>query len=120
LSSALGHLVNDESLEIGAAIDPSKFNSGPIAPTLRGHIAAVEADGSVVINLGSAAGVESGQQFNMIKHESIMDPESHQALSVDKTTGVLQIDSVSANASIGHVVSGKAAPRLDVESIPNP
>ena len=84
LSSALGHLVNDEALEIAAAIDPSKFNSGPVQPTLNGHIAAVEPDGTVIINLGSADGVTEGEQFNMIKHQTIVDPESHQALSVDR------------------------------------
>ncbi|HTX60462.1 MAG TPA: CsgG/HfaB family protein [Verrucomicrobiae bacterium] len=120
LSSDLGHLVNDAAIAIAANLDPTKFISGPIAPTLRGHIAAVESDGTVVINLGSDNGVTEGEQFTMIKRQTIIDPESHQALSVDKTMGILQIDSVSSKASIGHVIDGKAATLLDVVSIPNP
>jgi curli biogenesis system outer membrane secretion channel CsgG len=120
LSSDLGHLVNDAAIAIAANLDPARFNSGPVAAVLRGHVAAVESDGTVVINLGSDAGVTQGEQFNMIKRQTIMDTDSHQALSVDKQMGVIQIDTVSAKASIGHVLSGKAAPHLDVESVPGP
>ena len=35
-----------------------------------------------------------------------------QTLHVDENVGTLQIDSVSANAAVGHVISGTAAVRL--------
>ncbi len=117
INSDMGHLIDDEAKKITADIDPSKFNSGPVAPVLRGHIASVDS-GTVIINLGSGAGVQAGMIFDIIKTKTVIDPDSHQALSVDEQIGKLQIDSVSANASVGHVVSGRAAVRVTVVSEP--
>jgi curli biogenesis system outer membrane secretion channel CsgG len=117
INSDMGHLIDDEAKKITDDIDPAKFNSGPVAPTLRGHIADVEG-GTVIINLGSGAGVQAGMIFDVIKTKSIVDPDSHQTLSVDEQIGKIQIDSVSANASVGHIIAGKAAVRVNVVSEP--
>ncbi len=36
-TSDMGHLIDDEANKIMATIDPSRFNSGPAVPTLRGR-----------------------------------------------------------------------------------
>jgi curli biogenesis system outer membrane secretion channel CsgG len=117
VNSDMGHLIDDEAGKLGNAIDPSRFNSGPAAPVLTGHIAAIQG-GSVIINIGANAGVQVGMQFDIVKASSLVDPTTHQVLHVNQIIGKLQIDSVSSNASVGHVISGKAAVRVMVTSSP--
>ena len=117
VNSDMGHLIDDEAAKIASAIDPSRFNSGPAAPSLSGHIAAIDGR-NVIIDLGSNNGVQAGQMFDIVKSKSLVDPTTHQVLHVSEHVGTLQIDSVNANASVGHVVSGSAAVRLVVQSQP--
>ena len=117
VNSDMGHLIDDEAAKIAATIDPSRFNSGPVAPALRGQIAAVDGR-SIIINIGSNAGVQVGQMFDIVKVKSLVDPTTHAPLHVDENVGRLQIDTVSPSASVGHVVSGTAAVRLTVTSEP--
>jgi curli biogenesis system outer membrane secretion channel CsgG len=117
VNSDMGHLIDDEAGKIVAAISPARFNSGPVAPMLTGHIAAI--DGSnVIIDIGNNVGVQVGQTFDIVKVKSLIDPTTHQVLKVNENIGRLQIDTVSSNASVGHVVSGKAAVRVMVTSQP--
>jgi curli biogenesis system outer membrane secretion channel CsgG len=119
INSDMGHLIDDEAQKIAATIDPTRFNAGPVAPTLSGHIAAI--DGSnIIINLGSNAGVQVGQYFDIVKLKSVIDPGSHSVLTVSENMGKLQIDSVSPTASVAHIIAGKAAVRLNVTSEPMP
>jgi curli biogenesis system outer membrane secretion channel CsgG len=117
VNSDMGHLIDDEAAKIGATIDPSRFNSGPVAPTLTGHVAAIDGH-NVIIDLGSNAGVQVGQTFDIVKVKSLIDPTTHAVLHVSENVGKLQIDTVSQNASVGHVVSGSVAVRLTVTSEP--
>ncbi len=112
VNSDMGHLIDDEANKIVAALDPSRF-SAPAAPALTGHIAAIDGR-NVIIDLGSNRGVQVGQTFDIIKSKSVVDPTTHAILHVDEHVGTLQIDSVSQNASVGHVTSGTAAVRLTV------
>ncbi len=117
VNSDMGHLIDDEAGKIVAAISPSRFNSGPVAPLLSGHIAAI--DGSnVIIDIGANVGVQVGQQFDIVKVKSLVDPTTHALLHVNENIGRLQIDTVSSNASVGHVISGKAAVRVTVTAAP--
>lgn len=117
VNSDMGHLIDDEAAKIAASIDPSRFNSGPVAPALTGQIAAIDGS-SVIINIGANAGVQVGQIFDIVKVKSLVDPTTHALLHVNENVGRLQIDTVSPTASVGHVVSGKAAVRLTVTSEP--
>jgi curli biogenesis system outer membrane secretion channel CsgG len=119
VNSDMGHLIDDEAAKIASSIDPSRFSSGPAAPVLSGHIAAIDGR-SVIINIGANAGVQIGQTFAIVKSKSLIDPTTHAALHVDENVGRLQIDSVSANAAVGHVISGTAAVRLTVTSEAGP
>jgi curli biogenesis system outer membrane secretion channel CsgG len=119
VNSDMGHLIDDEAAKISGAIDPSRFNSGPVAPMLTGHIAAIDGR-SVIINIGANAGVSPGAVFDIVKVKSLVDPTTHALLHVDENVGRLQIDTVSQTASVGHVISGTAAVRLTVTSEPNP
>ena len=113
INSDMGHLIDDEAAKIATAVDPSRFSSSPATPALTGHIAAIDGR-NVIINIGSNNGVEAGQRFDIVRVKSLIDPTTHQTLHVDENVGTLQIDSVSANAAVGHVISGTAAVRLTV------
>jgi curli biogenesis system outer membrane secretion channel CsgG len=117
VNSDMGHLIDDEAGKIVASLDPNRFNSGPVAPVLTGHVAAIDGR-NVIIDLGSNNGVAVGQTFDIVKVKSLVDPTTHAVLHVDENVGKLQIDTVSQNASVGHVVSGNAAVRLTVRSEP--
>ncbi|MFY9859783.1 MAG: CsgG/HfaB family protein [Candidatus Cybelea sp.] len=119
VNSDMGHLIDDEASKIAASLDPSHFNSGPVAPKLTGHIAQVSGQ-TVIINIGSNNGVQPGQTFLIVKSKSLVDPTTHQTLHVDENVGRLQIDTVSSNAAVGHMLSGTAAVRLTVTSEGNP
>jgi curli biogenesis system outer membrane secretion channel CsgG len=117
VNSDMGHLIDDEAAAIAANLDPSRFNSGPAAPSLTGHIAGI--DGSnVIVDIGANRGVQAGQIFDIVKVKSLVDPTTHQVLKVNENVGKLQIDTVSSNASVGHVISGHAAVRLTITSEP--
>jgi curli biogenesis system outer membrane secretion channel CsgG len=113
VNSDMGHLIDDEAVKIAGTIDASRFSSGPVAPALTGHIAAIDGH-NVIINIGSNNGVQIGQRFDIVRVKSLVDPTTHQTLHVSENVGALQIDSVSQNASVGHVISGTAAVRLTV------
>jgi len=117
INSTEGHLINDEAAKIAADIDPSKFAYGPASPTIRGHIAAIDG-GDIIISVGASQGVQPGMYFDVIKTRSLVDPDTHQPMTVDETIGRLQIDTVSPNASVAHVVSGRAAVRVSVVQEP--
>ncbi len=119
VNSDMGHLIDDEATKIASTIDPSKFNAGPVALTLRGSIAAVDG-GSVIINIGLNKGVAPGMIFDIVRVKSLIDPTTHQTLTVNENVGKLQVDTVSANAAVAHLVFGKAAVRLAVISEPAP
>ncbi len=117
VNSDMGHLIDDEAKKVSQTIDPAKFNAAPIAPLLKGHIAGLDG-ATVIVNLGTQSSIASGMIFDIIKTKSIVDPETHQVLTVEEQIGKLQIDTVSANASVGHIISGKGAVRLTVTSEP--
>jgi curli biogenesis system outer membrane secretion channel CsgG len=119
VNSDMGHLIDDEAAKIATAIDPSRFNAGPVAPAVTGQIAAIDGR-SIIINIGARAGVQAGQVFDIVKLKSLVDPTTHALLHVSENVGRMQIDSVSASASVGHVISGTAAVRLTVTSEANP
>ncbi len=113
VNSDMGHLIDDEAGKIATSIDPSRFNAGPVAPALSGHIAAIDGR-NIIINIGSNSGVQVGQTFDIVRVKSLIDPTTHQRLQVSENVGKLQIDSVNSTASVGHLVAGSAAVRLTV------
>ncbi|HZV76336.1 MAG TPA: CsgG/HfaB family protein [Candidatus Babeliales bacterium] len=117
VNSDMGHLIDDEAAKIVASMDPSRFTSGPAAPLLTGHVAAIDGH-NVIIDLGSNNGVAAGQIFDIVRAKSLVDPTTHAVLHVNENVGKLQIDSVSQNASVGHVISGTVAVRLTVTAEP--
>jgi curli biogenesis system outer membrane secretion channel CsgG len=112
-NSTMGHLINDEAAKIAAGIDPSKFAYRAAAAAIKGHIAAIDGS-SIIISVGSQQGVAPGMYFDVIKTRSLVDPETHQTMTVDETIGKLQIDTVSPGASVAHVVSGRAPVKVNV------
>jgi curli biogenesis system outer membrane secretion channel CsgG len=115
VNSTMGHLVNDEASKIAADIDPTKFAAVATVPSIKGHIAALDG-GNVIISVGSTQGVLTGMYFDVVKTTTVIDPTTHQPLSVNETIGKIQVDSVSPNASVAHVVSGRAPVRVSIQS----
>ncbi len=60
VSSDMGHLIDDEANAIAASLDPNKFNSGPAAPSLTGHIAGIDG-ANIIVDIGANRGVQAGQ-----------------------------------------------------------
>jgi curli biogenesis system outer membrane secretion channel CsgG len=116
-NSDMGHLIDDEAAKIASALDPSRFNAAPAGSSLTGHIAAIDGH-NVIINIGSNNGVQVGETFDIVRVKSLVDPTTHQTLHVTENVGQLQIDSVNANASVGHIIAGNAAVRLTVVAQP--
>ena len=114
-SSSMGHLINDEAIAIAALIDPTKFTSGPAPVTLSGHVLTVDS-GNIILNLGTARGVQVGMYFDVVKVSQLRDPDSGRMLTVNETIGKIEIMSVSNDTSVGRLVSGKAVAGAAVTS----
>jgi curli biogenesis system outer membrane secretion channel CsgG len=107
ISSAMGHLVNEEAQKIATELDPTKFASGPAAPTVNGHVLGI--DGSnVLLNVGTSKGVAVGTYFNVLKVKHLKDPDSGKILTVSETVGTIEVMSVSTDSSVARRASGTA------------
>jgi len=106
ISSSMGHLINDEAIQIAAHLDPTKFASGPAPAALNGHVIAVDG-GNIIVNLGSAKGAVVGQFLDVVKVKQIKDPDSGKMLTVNETIGKIELMTVSTDTSVGRIVSGK-------------
>ncbi len=105
VSSSMGHLINDEAILIAQHLDPSRFISGPAAPSLTGRV--IDVDGAnIIINIGSSKGVQVGAFFDIVKVKQIKDPDSGRMLTANETVGKIQIMSVSGDTAVGRVVAG--------------
>lgn len=105
VNSSMGHLINDEAILIAQHLDPSKFISGPVAPSLTGRV--IDVDGAnIIINMGAAKGVTVGAFFDVVKVKQIKDPDSGKMLTASETVGKIQIMTVSNDTAVGRLVSG--------------
>ncbi len=115
INSAMGHLVNEEAGKIATTLDPTKFSSGPAAPTLSGHVLEVDG-GNVILDIGSSRGAAVGTFFNVVKIKHIKDPYSGKVLTVNETVGTIEIMSVSSDTSIARRATGTPAAGETVQS----
>jgi curli biogenesis system outer membrane secretion channel CsgG len=104
-SSTMGHLINDEAIEIANKFDPSQFSSAPTAPTITGRVIAADS-GGIVLNIGSAKGVQTGMYFDVVRERQIKDPDSGKMLSVSSPTGKVQVTQVNADSAVATRVDG--------------
>jgi len=104
-NSTMGHLINDEALEIAGKLDPSQFSSAPAAAAISGRVIASDS-GGIILNIGSAKGVQSGMFFDVMKVREIKDPDSGKMLSVSSSTGKVQITQVNADSAVATRVAG--------------
>jgi len=115
ISSSMGHLVNDEAGRIAAKLDPDKFSSAPAGPILAGHV--LQAEGTdIILNIGSAKGVQVGMFFDVLRVKQVKDPDSGRMLTINQHVGTIQVTSVSADTSEAKLMSGKALARDTVQS----
>lgn len=105
LSSTMGQLINSVALDIANKLDPAKFTSGPVGPSLSGKVIAVDGK-SLIINIGSSRGVAVGMYFDVMTVREIRDPDSGKVLTSHQTTGKIQIVSVDTDTAVGQSVSG--------------
>ncbi|HEY4439200.1 MAG TPA: CsgG/HfaB family protein [Candidatus Elarobacter sp.] len=115
VNSSMGHLINDEAIQIAAHLDPTKFASGPAPAALSGHVIAVDA-GHIIVNIGSAKGAAIGQFLDVVKVRLIKDPDSGKMLTINDTIGKIELMSVSADSAVGRVVAGKIVVGMAVVS----
>jgi len=103
-SSTMGHLINDESLEIASKLDPSQFTTASVA-TISGRVIASDS-GGIILNIGNAKGVQSGMFFDVIRMRSIKDPDSGKLLSVAAPTGKVQVTQVNTDSAVATRIAG--------------
>ncbi len=115
VSSSMGHLINDEAIDIVNHLDPGKFTAGPAAPSLTGRV--IDVDGSnIIINIGANRGVSVGAYFDVVKVKQVRDPDSGHMLNVNENVGKIQIMSVNADSAVGRIVAGHIVAGLSVVS----
>ena len=116
-NSTMGHLINDEAIEIAGKLDPSTFTTGPAVAAISGRIIASDS-GGIILNIGSAKGVQSGMFFDVVKLRQIKDPDSGKLLSVAAATGKVQITQVNADSAVATRISGEITVGEKVQSEP--
>lgn len=116
-NSTMGHLINDEALEIAAKLDPSQFVSGPPQAAISGRVIASDS-GGIILNIGSAKGVQNGMVFDVVKERQIKDPDSGKMLSVSSPAGKVQITQVNADSAVATRIAGVIAVGERVRSEP--
>jgi class 3 adenylate cyclase/CHAT domain-containing protein len=82
---------------------------------LRGIVAAVEKDGSVVLNLGSKAGLTSGTKLNLLDEQVLQ--VAGKSLTKRNPVGVLEVTGVEDELAYAKVVSGAARKDMKVEEV---
>jgi hypothetical protein len=113
-SSTMGHLINDESLEIASKLDPSQFSTASVA-SISGRVIASDSSG-IILNIGNAKGVQSGMFFDVVRMRSIKDPDSGKLLNVAAATGKVQITQVNADSAVATRIAGAIAVGEKVQS----
>ncbi len=104
-SSTMGHLVNDEASQITDKLDPAAFSSGPAPAAITGRVIAADS-GGIILNIGSAKGVQNGMFFDVVRERQIKDPDSGKMLSVSASTGKVQVTQVNADSAVATRVEG--------------
>jgi len=104
-NSTMGHLINDEAIEIAGKLDPSQLNSGPAPVAISGRVIAADS-GGIILNVGSDKGVQSGMFFDVVRERQIKDPDSGKMLSVSSPTGKVQVTQVNADSAVATRVAG--------------
>lgn len=115
INSAMGHLVNDEAIKIAGELDPTKFSSGPAAPTVSGHVLGIDGV-NYLLNVGTAKGVAVGAYFNVLKVKHIKDPDSGKMITISETVGTVEVMSVSTDSSVARRVSGTPSTGDSIQS----
>ena len=114
----MGHLIDDEAAKIVASDRPEPLQRRSDRARLERRTSR-RSTGETSSSIWAAiTALQVGQQFDIVRLKSLIDPTTHATLHVSENVGTLQIDTVSQNASVGHVVSGTAAVRLTVTSQP--
>jgi curli biogenesis system outer membrane secretion channel CsgG len=116
-NSTMGHLINDEAIEITGKLDPSAFASGPAVAAISGRVIASDS-GGIILNIGSAKGVQSGMFFDVVQTRLIKDPDSGRMLSVASPTGKLQVTQVNSDSAVATRVAGVVTVGEKVQSAP--
>jgi curli biogenesis system outer membrane secretion channel CsgG len=117
-NSTMGHLINDEAIEITGKLDPSQFSTAASASAaISGHVIANDS-GGIILNVGSAKGVQSGMFFDVVRMREIKDPDSGKMLSVAATTGKVQVTQVNPDSAVATRVAGVVTVGEKVQSAP--
>jgi hypothetical protein len=117
-SSTMGHLINDEAIEISNKLDPAQFvSAGPAAASVSGHVIASDS-GGIILNVGSGRGVQNGMFFDVVKLRLIKDPDSGKMLTVSAPTGKIQIIQVNVDSAVATRVAGVITVGEKVQSEP--
>jgi curli biogenesis system outer membrane secretion channel CsgG len=116
-NSTMGHLINDEAIEISGKLDPSQFSSAAAPAGISGRVIANDS-GGIILNIGTAKGVQSGMFFDVVRLRQIKDPDSGKMLSVSASTGKVQVTQVNPDSAVATRVAGVVTVGERVQSAP--
>ena len=103
VNSTMGKLINEEAQKISETIDPNKMVAGPAAPTLNGRVVGISG-GDIILNIGSAKGVQVGQFFDVMKIVKVKDPDSGNWITSRIPKGKIQVTSVDTSSCVAKKV----------------
>jgi hypothetical protein len=116
-NSTMGHLINDEAIEITDKMDPSQFSAGSATAAISGRVIASDS-GGIILNIGSAKGVQTGMFFDVVRLRQIKDPDSGKMLGVSSSTGKVQVTQVNPDSAVATRIAGVIAVGEKVQSAP--
>jgi len=105
-SSAMGKLVSGVADDLVQKMDPTKMTSTTATGTgIRGRVLTVDGD-DIVLNVGSAKGVQEGMYFDVLDIKQLKDPDSGRTITSEIQKGTIQVVSVTADSAVAKRVSG--------------
>jgi curli biogenesis system outer membrane secretion channel CsgG len=112
-TTIIGEATAKTVAELGRDLAAKAGSLPTVTLSISGMVAAAEPDGTVIINVGSRAGLKIGDTLNIKRHvRDITDPSTGKVLrSIESPVGTVNITEVDENSATGKF-SGSGAPQV--------
>jgi len=112
-NTILGEATNKAVTQLAQGLEAKATSLPTVTVSIRGMVADAAPDGTLIINVGSNAGVRVGDRLNVKRHvRDVKDPSTGRILrSVDDPIGTVTITEVDADSATGKF-SGSGAPQV--------
>ncbi len=112
-ATILGEATNKAVTQLAQGLEAKAASMPTVVVSIYGMVADASPDGTLIVNVGSTAGVKVGDVLNVKRHvRDVKDPSTGKVLrSVDDPIGTVTITEVDADSSTG-TYSGNGAPHV--------